>query len=133
MSFASRQDALDIQNEMPWEARDRPATLYQMLRDTVEAFPDRPAISYQLLSGATDPSQTLTWQQFHEQVCRAANMFRDLRIRETDVVALVLPNALETAIVTIGAAIAGVVMKELKGTTGKRIVRGILGGLFKGR
>ena len=34
---------------------------------------------------------------------------------------------------SIGAAIAGVVMKELKGTTGKRIVRGILGGLFKGR
>jgi DNA helicase HerA-like ATPase len=32
-----------------------------------------------------------------------------------------------------GAAIAGVVIKELKGTTGRRIVRGILGGLFKGR
>jgi len=32
-----------------------------------------------------------------------------------------------------GDAIAGVVMKELKGTTGRRIVRGILGGLFKGR
>jgi hypothetical protein len=25
------------------------------------------------------------------------------------------------------------VIKELKGTTGRRIVRGILGGLFKGR
>jgi len=25
------------------------------------------------------------------------------------------------------------VVKELKGTTGRRIVRGILGGLFKGR
>jgi DNA helicase HerA-like ATPase len=32
-----------------------------------------------------------------------------------------------------GAAIAQVVIKELKGTTGRRIVRGILGGLFKGR
>jgi hypothetical protein len=30
-------------------------------------------------------------------------------------------------------AIATVVAKELKGTTGKRSVRGILGGLFKGR
>jgi len=28
---------------------------------------------------------------------------------------------------------AEVVMKELKGTTGRRIVRGILGGLFKAR
>jgi hypothetical protein len=32
-----------------------------------------------------------------------------------------------------GGAIASVVAKELKGTTGRRIVRGILGGLFKGR
>ena len=32
-----------------------------------------------------------------------------------------------------GAAVASVVIKELKGTTGKRIVRGLLGGLFKGR
>ncbi len=34
---------------------------------------------------------------------------------------------------SFGEAIAGVVIKELKGTTGRRIVRGILGGLFKGR
>ena len=33
----------------------------------------------------------------------------------------------------IGSAIASVVVKELKGTTGRRIVRGILGGLFKSR
>ncbi|MEH6645705.1 helicase HerA-like domain-containing protein [Sulfitobacter sp.] len=33
----------------------------------------------------------------------------------------------------IGGAIANVVFKELKGTTGRRIVRGILGGLFRGR
>ena len=33
----------------------------------------------------------------------------------------------------IGGAIATVVAKELKGTTGRRIVRGILGGLFRGR
>jgi hypothetical protein len=32
-----------------------------------------------------------------------------------------------------GSALASVVAKELKGTTGRRIVRGILGGLFKGR
>ena len=33
----------------------------------------------------------------------------------------------------LGAAVANVVIKELKGTTGRRIVRGILGGLFRGR
>ena len=34
---------------------------------------------------------------------------------------------------SFGAAMAQVVIKELKGTTGRRIVRGILGGLFKAR
>jgi hypothetical protein len=35
--------------------------------------------------------------------------------------------------VGISGTIANIVIKELKGTTGRRIVRGILGGLFKGR
>ncbi|MGH1329422.1 MAG: helicase HerA-like domain-containing protein [Paracoccaceae bacterium] len=34
---------------------------------------------------------------------------------------------------SFGGAMAQVVLKELKGTTGRRIVRGILGGLFKSR
>jgi DNA helicase HerA-like ATPase len=34
---------------------------------------------------------------------------------------------------SLGGALASAVAKELKGTTGRRIVRGILGGLFKGR
>lgn len=34
---------------------------------------------------------------------------------------------------SIGSALASALVKELKGTTGRRIVRGVLGGLFKGR
>lgn len=34
---------------------------------------------------------------------------------------------------SIGGAMASAVIKELQGTTGRRLVRGILGGLFKGR
>jgi DNA helicase HerA-like ATPase len=34
---------------------------------------------------------------------------------------------------TLGDALSQAVLKELSGTTGKRLVRGILGGLFKGR
>lgn len=33
----------------------------------------------------------------------------------------------------LGHAVAGAVIKELKGTTGRRIVRGVLGGFFKGK
>ncbi len=108
MTFATRQDALDIEQEMPWEKRDIPRTLHQMLSATAQAFPDRPAVSYQLLSGATDPTQTLSWRELHGKVCQAANLFRSLRIGEEDVVALVLPNALETAIAMLGAMIAGI-------------------------
>ncbi|MGR3698466.1 MAG: acyl-CoA synthetase [Roseovarius sp.] len=109
MAFTTRQDALDIQNEMPWAARERPQTIYQMLSQVAGRFPNRPAISYQLFSGATDKAQTLTWQQFHDQCCQAANLFRSLKLGEGDVVALVLPNCLETAVATIGGMIAGIV------------------------
>jgi len=109
MGFTSRQDARDIQNEMPWEARDTPRTLHEMLSATARAFPDRPALSYQLLSGPADKAVTLSWAEFHAQCCRAANLFRSLGIGDADVVALVLPNSVETAVATIGGAIAGIV------------------------
>ena len=108
MTYASKQDVLDIENEMPWEARERPETLHQMLRQVAQRFPDRPAISYQLLSGPKDKAETLSWQQFHDQVCQTANMLRGLGIGEDDVVALVLPNSVETALATIGGMIAGI-------------------------
>ena len=109
MTFAVRQDAIDIQSEMPWSARERPATMHQMLAATARAHPDRPAISYQLTGGARDPAQTRSWAQFHADVCRAANLFRSLGVKERDAVALVLPNSLETAAATLGAMIAGIV------------------------
>ena len=90
MKFGSLQDSLDMTNEMPWSARDVPTTVYEMLAGTAAKFPDRPAISYQLMSGATDKAETLSWSQFHDQVCQAANLFRSLGVGEGDVVALVL-------------------------------------------
>jgi uncharacterized protein len=43
------------------------------------------------------------------------------------------PRARRAPTESFGQAISGVVIKELKGTTGRRIVRGILGGIFKAR
>ena len=108
MTFATQQDVLDIENEMPWEKRELPVTVYQMLAQTTAKFPNRPAISYQLFSGPTDKAQTFSWQQFHDKVAQAANLFRSLNIGENDVVAMVLPNTLETAIATIGGMVAGI-------------------------
>ena len=109
MTFGTLQDSLDMTNEMPWEKRDVPTTVYEMLSNTASKFPDRPAISYQLLSGPTDKAETLTWKQVHEQVCQFANLMRELGVGEKDVVALVLPNATETAIALLGGMVAGIV------------------------
>ena len=65
--FATLDDALKIQQEMPWEDRDVPQTMYQFLTRTAEKFGSRPAFSYQLFSGADDPAQNaelvaISWQ-----------------------------------------------------------------------
>lgn len=108
-TFASLADSKAIENEMPWGARGEPATLYQLITRTAEAFPDSKAITFQLLSGEKDKAETLNWREFHGRVCQAANLFRSLGIGETDVVALVLPNCNETAFSILGGAIAGIV------------------------
>ena len=108
MTFATLQDSLNLTNEMPWEKRDVPTTVYEMLADTVKEHGNRPAISYQLLSGPQDNAETLTWQEFHDKVCQAANLFRSLKVGKDDVVALVMPNTTETAIAIVGAMIAGI-------------------------
>ena len=109
MTFASLADKITIENEMPWEQRDVPVTLYEMLSTTAQAHPDRPAVSYQLFSGPSDPAETLTWRELHEKTTQTANMLRSLGIGETDCVAYMLPNANETILALLGGATAGIV------------------------
>ena len=107
-TFGTVEDVRAIEAAGPWPPNGHPATLHGLLTCTAEAFPDRPAISYQLLSGPKDKAETLTWRQFHAAATQAANLFRSLGVGETDTVAYVLPNANETAAVLIGAAVAGI-------------------------
>ncbi|MEM8848864.1 MAG: acyl-CoA synthetase [Pseudomonadota bacterium] len=107
-SFASKQDILDIEAAEPWEAAQPAQTLYQLLTQTKDAHGERPALSYQLFSGPKDPATTLTWRQMHGDVTRAANMLRALGVEETDTVAYVLPNTIETAVVLLAGTVAGI-------------------------
>jgi fatty-acyl-CoA synthase/long-chain acyl-CoA synthetase len=109
MTFATLQDSLDVTNEMPWEERDLPTTIYEMLSNTKDKFGQRPAVSYQLLSGPEDKSETLTWSEFHDKVAQTANLFRSLKVGEQDVIALIMPNTTETVIATIAGMVAGIV------------------------
>jgi len=109
MSFASVSDRNAIEAEMPWAERDVPATLWGQLSRTAEAFPDRPAVSYQMFSGPKDKAETVTWAQLRDRTAQAANLFRSLGIGENDVVAYVLPNCNETLYTLLGGAVAGIV------------------------
>jgi len=109
MGFASIEDTLALEKEMSWEQRDVAKTLFGLLSETADKFPERPAISYQLLSGPQDKAETLNWRSLQQKTAQAANMFRALGVGPEDVVAFVLPNCNETALTILGGAVAGVV------------------------
>ncbi len=107
--FATLADVRAIEGEMPWADRPLPKTMYGFISSAKTRHGARPAVSYQLLSDPTAKSDTLTWTAYHAEVTRAANLFRSLGVGPSDVVAYVLPNALETAVVLVAGAVAGIV------------------------
>ncbi|MEM7295778.1 MAG: acyl-CoA synthetase [Pseudomonadota bacterium] len=108
MPFTSVADRDAIQDQMPWEARDMPATLYQLLTRARENYGDRPGISFQILSGPRDKAETLSWADIHAKSTQAANLFRRLGVGETDAVAYLLPICNEAALTLFGGAVAGI-------------------------
>ncbi len=108
MKYAGMEDRNAIEAQMPWEDRDVPKTLYGQMSETTAKFPTHKAISFQLLSGATDKAETFTWTQLLGKTTQAANMFRAMGIGPKDVVAYVLPNCNETVLTLLGGAVAGI-------------------------
>lgn len=109
MPFSTIEDLRAIEQGLAWEERDNATTTYEFLTRTKDRFGDRPAASFQLLSGPTDKAETLNWTQLHAKVVQAANLFRALGIGEKDTVAFVLPNCNETLYALLGGMIAGIV------------------------
>ena len=108
-TFGNVADVRAIEAEAAWEARDVARTMHEFLTRAKVAHGDRPAISFQLQSRPKDRAETLTWAGLHAKVTQAANLFRKLGVGPQDVVAYVLPNAMETAVVLLGGAVAGIV------------------------
>ena len=108
-AFSTRADRDATEAAMPWAERDVPRTVHAMLEATAARHPDRPAATFQLTAGPKDRAFTLTWAEMRAEANRAANLFRSLGVGPGDVVAYVLPNALETLTVLHGAMAAGIV------------------------
>jgi fatty-acyl-CoA synthase/long-chain acyl-CoA synthetase len=109
MGIAPELDYREFEREMPYEDRELPKTVYEMLSNTASKFPGHNALSFQLLAGVDDKAETLTWSELHAKACQAANLFRSLGVGEGDVVALLMPNCNEMAISILGGMIAGIV------------------------
>jgi fatty-acyl-CoA synthase len=109
-NYANLADMKALEAEAArWADRDVARTMYQFLSRARDAQGTRPAISYQLLSAPDAPKVTLTWDQLHRRVTQAANLFRSLGVGPKDVVAYILPNAMETAVTLLAGAVAGIV------------------------
>jgi fatty-acyl-CoA synthase len=109
MGFANSADKRAIEAEMPWAERGVARTIHAFLSATRAPHGTRPAISYQLLSGPKTKAVTLTWNDLHARVTKAANLFRSLGIGAKDTVAYILPNCPETAVTFLGGMVAGIV------------------------
>ncbi len=107
--FATNADARAIEDEMPWANRDLPKTMNGFLARAAETHGNRPAVSFQILSGPKDKAETLSWSELYGRSCQAANLFRELGVGETDVVAYLMPNCNETIQALLGGSIAGIV------------------------
>jgi len=107
--FASAADRDAVEAEGPYEKRDQPATIHEFLTRARNLHGGRPAISFQITSGPKDRAETVTWADLHGRVTQAANLFRALGVEEGDTVAFLLPNCIETAVVLLGGAVAGIV------------------------
>ena len=106
-AFTGVEVSKAVEAEMPWAQRPVPATVYAALTDTARTYPDRPAVSFQILSDPRSKAVTLTWRELHARTTQAANLFRSLGIGPDDVVAYLLPNANETVVAFLGGLTAG--------------------------
>ena len=102
-------DKIAFERQIPFSERLTARSLYDQLSRTAAAYGTRPAVSFQIKSGARDKKETLTWEQLRGRVAQAANLFRRLGVGERDVIAYVLPNSNETAVTLLAGATAGIV------------------------
>ncbi|MEL6954926.1 MAG: acyl-CoA synthetase [Pseudomonadota bacterium] len=107
--FATTADISQLEGEQPWPAAQVAETVYELMGRTLARVPDHDAVSFQLFSGPSDSAETLSWRALHAKTTQAANMFRDLGIKEDDAVAYILPNCNETVLTLLGGMVAGIV------------------------
>jgi fatty-acyl-CoA synthase len=88
---------------VPW------ASTYDLIRETVQAYPERPALTF-LHTGQPDgPVTRWSYRQLLEGLHQTANLLRELGLGVEDVVAVMLPGGLAYHLALWGGEAAGIV------------------------
>ncbi len=108
---APRRTLKDIERleRVPLARRLAVGSTYALLHKAVASSPERPARCFMPLEDQPQPGEALTARAFLGKVHQTANLLADLGMGPQDVMALLLPDLLETHLLLWGGQAAGIV------------------------
>lgn len=108
MSVASLRD-IEALEATPLEARDLPASTYELLRRSAQRYGELPALQFLLQGSAAEQPLQVSYAELFARVTQAANAFHRLGVRPGTAVSFLLPNLPQTHYVIWGGEAAGIV------------------------
>src|SRR6266849_5550768 len=108
---APRRTLEDIERleRVPLARRLAVGSTYALLQKALASSPEQPARCFLPLGNPSQPGEALTARAFLGKVHQTANLLADLGMGPQDVMALLLPDLLETQVLLWGGQAAGIV------------------------
>ncbi len=108
---APRRTLEDIERleRVPLARRLAVGSTYALLQKALASSPEQPVHCFLPLGDLSQPGEALTARAFLGKVHQAANLLADLGMGPQDVIALLLPDLLETQVLLWGGQAAGIV------------------------
>ena len=95
--------------QVPLARRLAVGSTYALLQKALASSPEQPARCFLQIGGLSQPGEALTARAFLGKVHQTANLLADLGMGPQDVMALLLPDLLETQLLLWGGQAAGIV------------------------
>ncbi len=108
MSITSLRD-IELIEETPLEARDLPASTYELLARSAARHGASPALTFILQGNAEEQPYRLTYAELFARITQTANAFHRLGLRPGRAVSFLLPNLPQTHFTLWGGEAAGIV------------------------
>jgi fatty-acyl-CoA synthase len=116
VSIRTMQDR-EANENIPSSSRHSLHSTYELIRVTAMQGPEREAIALQEDLKPSNRAMNLSYQALLNSIHQVANLLADLGIEPKDVIALLLPQLLETHLLLWGGQAAGLCAPSLPGYT----------------